>query len=65
MRASTYRCSLIFILTLLVFSGGNVTVVAVEYGSTQSCEAAKAADIRALSTVSSLTKVVGTCTQKQ
>lgn len=56
---------MVYILTLLVFSAGNVTVAPVEYGSLAACEAAKqAAKATFPPEVGGVTKVSGTCTKK-
>jgi len=52
-----------YVLTLLVFSAGNVTIASVDYNSAQTCEAARAQS-QAFRAVSSDTKVVATCTAK-
>jgi len=54
---------MIFILTLLVFSAGNVAITTAEYRTQQACEAAKSAASSAFSGLG-ITKVAGTCTQK-
>lgn len=54
---------MIFILTLLVFSGGNVALTSAEYRTAAACEAAKNAAVRTFA-VTSASKVVGTCTEK-
>ncbi len=56
---------MIYVLTLLVFSAGNVTVAPVEYNTAQACEAAKQAAIATFpGAVGGVTKVAGTCTPK-
>ncbi len=52
-----------FILTLLVFAGGNVALTSVEYRTAVACEAAKDVATRTFA-VTSATRVVGICTEK-
>lgn len=57
------RLHMAVILTLLVFSGGNVALATAEYRTAAACEAAKDAAAKAFA-VTSTSKVVGTCTPK-
>ena len=41
---------MVYILTLLIFSGGNVAVATAEYNNSEACEAARTIDERALAT---------------
>ena len=56
---------MIYILTLVIFSGGSVAVGTAEYNSAAACEAAKAVDERALASANRQPMVVATCTAKQ
>lgn len=55
---------MIYILTLLVFSGGNVAVTTVEYNNSAACEAAKAVDERELASAFRQPVIAATCTPK-
>jgi hypothetical protein len=56
---------MIYILTLVIFSGGSVAVATAEYNGAAACEAAKAVDERALASANRQPTVVATCTAKQ
>jgi len=55
---------MIYILTLIIFSGGSVAVTTAEYNNAAACEQAKAIDERALATAMRQPMVVATCTPK-
>jgi hypothetical protein len=55
---------MIYILTLLVFSGGNVALTTAEYNNSEACEAAKAIDERAIASAFRQPTIVATCTPK-
>jgi hypothetical protein len=55
---------MVYILTLLIFSGGNVAVTTAEYNNSEACEAARAIDERALATAFRQPMLVATCTPK-
>jgi len=55
---------MIYILTLVIFSGSNVAIATVEYNTAAACEAAKAIDERALASANRQPQVVATCTAK-
>jgi len=55
---------MIYILTLLVFSGGNVALATAEYNNSEACEAAKAIDERAMASAFRQPMIVATCTPK-
>ena len=55
---------MIYILTLILFSGGSVAVTTTEYNSAAACEQAKSIDERALATALRQPMVVVTCTPK-
>jgi hypothetical protein len=55
---------MVYILTLLIFAGGNVAVTTAEYNNAEACEAAKAIDERALATAFRQPTLVATCTRK-
>ena len=56
--------AMIYILTLLIFSGGNVAVATAEYNNQAACEAARQVDERAIATAFRQPMVVATCTPK-
>ncbi|GEP53946.1 hypothetical protein RSO01_11120 [Reyranella soli] len=55
---------MVYILTLLIFSGGNVAVATAEYNNSEACEAAREIDERALATAFRQPMLVATCTPK-
>jgi hypothetical protein len=55
---------MIYILTLLVLSGGNVALTAAEYNNSEACEAAKAIEERAIASAFRQPTIVATCTPK-
>ena len=55
---------MIYILTLLIFSGGNVAVTTAEYNNQAACEATRQVDERAIATAFRQPMVVATCTPK-
>ena len=55
---------MVYILTLLIVSGGNVAVATAEYNNSEACEAARAIDERALATAFRQPMLVATCTPK-
>ena len=52
-----------YILTILVFSAGNVALTSAEYSSPQACEAARSVASSSFSGLG-VSKVVATCTAK-
>lgn len=54
---------MVTILTLLVFSAGNVAVASIEYNTPAACEAAKQAAAKPFK-ITDTTRVAGTCTPK-
>lgn len=54
-----------YILTLVIFVGGNVAIGTAEYNNAAACEAAKAVDERALASANRQPMVVVTCTAKE
>jgi hypothetical protein len=55
---------MVYILTLVIFVGGNVAIATAEYNTAAACEAAKATDERALASANRQPQVVVTCTAK-
>jgi hypothetical protein len=55
---------MIYVLTLVIFVGGNVAIATAEYNSAAACEAAKAVDERALASANRQPTLVVTCTAK-
>jgi hypothetical protein len=55
---------MIYILTLVIFVGGNVAVTTTEYNSVAACEAAKSVDQQAIATANRQPVVIATCTAK-
>ena len=55
---------MIYILTLVILSGGNVAITTAEYNSAAACEAAKTIDERAIASANRQPMVVATCTAK-
>ena len=55
---------MIYILTLVILSGGNVAITTAEYNSAAACEAAKTIDERAIASANRQPTVVATCTAK-
>jgi hypothetical protein len=55
---------MVYILTLLIFTGGNVAVATAEYNTSEACEAARAIDERAFASAFRQPMLVATCTPK-
>ena len=56
--------AMVYILTLLIFAGGNVAVATAEYNTSEACEAARAIDERAFASDFRQPAIVATCTPK-
>lgn len=56
--------AMVYILTLLIFTGGNVAVATAEYNTSEACEAARAIDGHALDSAFRQPMLVATCTPK-
>jgi hypothetical protein len=63
-RTKQREITMVYILTLLIFSGGNVAVATAEYNNSEACEAARVIDERALATAFRQPMLVATCTPK-
>jgi len=55
---------MIYILTLVIFSGGSVAIATAEYNSAAACEAAKTIDEKAVASANRQPMVIATCTSK-
>ena len=55
---------MVYVLTLVIFVGGNAAIATAEYNTAAACEAAKAIDERALASANRQPQVVVTCTPK-
>lgn len=55
---------MVYILTLMIFTGGNVAVATAEYNNSEACEAARAIDERAFTSAFRQPMLVAACTPK-